>query len=201
MHNRKTVTAYAREQPEEFYAMATQNGEAEAKEFYTAAEREKVQIEKRIKEVDNIIRCLYEDRICGRLTPKRYDVMSGGYEQEQAELRQKLISITERLSGMEMREKCIREFMDKAKSYVEMPKLTPELLQVFICRIEVYEKPEKYPPYLRKPNRDPLCVPTAGAERYARLRKCDASHTTDYLKSRNRKAKCLPVSYRSSILC
>ena len=34
--------------------------------------------------------------------------------------------------------------MDKAKSYIEMPKLTPELLRVFIRRIEVYEKPEKY---------------------------------------------------------
>ena len=36
------------------------------------------------------------------------------------------------------------KFMDKAKSYVEMPKLTPELMRVFIRRIEVYEKPEKY---------------------------------------------------------
>ena len=43
-----------------------------------------------------------------------------------------------------MREKCIQEFMDKAKKYIEMPKLTPELLQVFIHRIEVYEKSEKY---------------------------------------------------------
>ena len=98
LHNLKTVTAYAREQPEEFYTMATQNGEAEAKKFYKTAEREKVQIEKRIKELNNIIRCLYEDRVCGRLTPERYDVMSGGYEQEQAELRQELKSITERIS-------------------------------------------------------------------------------------------------------
>ena len=88
LHNLKTVTAFAREHPEGFYAMATQNGEAEAKKFYKTAEREKVQIEKRIKELDNIIRCLYEDRVCGRLTPERYDVMANGYEQEQAELQQ-----------------------------------------------------------------------------------------------------------------
>ena len=144
LHNLKTVTAYAREQPEEFYAMATQNGEAEAKKFYQTAEREKVQIEKRIKELDNIIRCLYEDRVMGRITPERYDVMAGGYEQEQAELRQELQSITERISKMDMREKCIQEFMDKAKSYIEMPKLTPELLRMFIRRSEVYEKLEKY---------------------------------------------------------
>ena len=52
LHNLKTISAYAKEQPEEFYAMAMQNGEAEAKRFYKTAEREKVQIEKRIKELD-----------------------------------------------------------------------------------------------------------------------------------------------------
>ena len=45
---------------------------------------------------------------------------------------------------MDMREECIQEFINKAKSYIEMPKLTPELLRVFIRRIEVYEKFEKY---------------------------------------------------------
>ncbi len=144
LHNLKTVTAFAREQPEEFYVMATQNGEKEAKKFYKTAEREKIQIEKRIKELDNIIRCLYEDRVCGRITPERYDVMAGGYEQEQAELRQELTTITEHIGEMDMRKKCIQEFMNKAKEYIEMPKLTPELLRVFIRRIEVYEKPEKY---------------------------------------------------------
>ncbi|WP_256557105.1 recombinase family protein [Hydrogeniiclostridium mannosilyticum] len=144
LHNLKMVTDYAREQPEEFYAMATQNGEAEAKKFYKTAEREKAQIEKRIKELDNIIRCLYEDRVCGRILPERYDVMASGYEQEQSELRQELKSITERIDQMDMREMCIREFIDKAKFYIEMPKLTPELLRVFIRRIEVYEKLEKY---------------------------------------------------------
>lgn len=144
LHNLQTVTAFAREQPEEFYAMATRNGEAEADKFYKAAEREKIQIEKRIKELDNIIRCLYEDRVCGRLSPERYDVMASGYEQEQAELKQELQSITKRIDEMGMREMCIREFIAKAKEYLEMPKLTPELLRVFIRRIEVYEKLEKY---------------------------------------------------------
>lgn len=70
--------------------------------------------------------------------------MAGGYEQEQAELRQELTTITEHIGEMDMRKKCIQEFMNKAKEYIEMPKLTPELLRVFIRRIEVYEKPEKY---------------------------------------------------------
>lgn len=104
----------------------------------------KHKIEKRTKELDNIICCLYEDRATGRISAGRYDTVAIGYEQEQAELQQALQSITERINEMVMWEKDIKEFIDKARSYIEMPKLTPELLQVFIRRIEVYEKPEKY---------------------------------------------------------
>lgn len=144
LYNLKTVTAFARDNPDEFYAMATKNGEAEAKKFYQASERERAQLEKRIREIDNIIHCLYEDRVTGRISPERYDAMASGYEQEQTELRQKLKSIIESIDQMDMREMCIREFIAKAKEYLKMPKLTPELLRVFIRRIEVYEKTEKY---------------------------------------------------------
>lgn len=122
LQNLKMVTAFAREQPDEFYEMALRNGEKEAEKFYETAEREKVQLESRIRELDNIIQCLYEDRVCGRVTPGRYDVMAGGYEQEQAELRQELKSITARINEMDMREMCIREFIGRAQEYIEMPK-------------------------------------------------------------------------------
>lgn len=58
LHNLKTVTAFARDNPDEFYAMAAKNGEAEAEKFYRNAKREKVQLEKRIRDLDSIIRYL-----------------------------------------------------------------------------------------------------------------------------------------------
>lgn len=56
----------------------------------------------------------------------------------------KLQVIQRAKSYMDMRDQCIQEFIRNAKQYIEMPKLTPELLRVFIRRIEVYEKFEKY---------------------------------------------------------
>ena len=144
LRNLRQVTEFARERAEEFYAMATTNGEAEAEKFYKVAEREKQQLEKRIKELDNIIRCLYEDRVCEIITPERYDTMASGYEQEQTALKEKLIAVNDGISRMDMRDSCIREFIAKAKQYIEMPTLTPELLRVFIRKIEVFEKLEKY---------------------------------------------------------
>lgn len=144
LHNLKTVTAFARDNPDEFYAMATQNGKEEAEKFYRNAKIQKEQLEKRIQDLDNIIRCLYEDRVSGRITPERYDSMANGYEQEQAEKKCELQELAERINEVDMRDKCIQEFIRNAKQYIEMPKLTPELLRVFIRRIEVYEKFEKY---------------------------------------------------------
>ena len=138
------MTAFAREKPEEFYAMATANGEAEAKKFYSMAERQKSSLENRVKEIDKVIRCLYEDRVVGRITPERYDELACGYELEQAEIKQELESISAKIAEMDMREICIREFIEKAKEIVDMDKLTPKILRAFVLRIDVYEKTEKF---------------------------------------------------------
>ena len=138
------MTAFAREKPEEFYAMATANGEAEAKKFYSMAERQKSSLENRVKEIDKVIRCLYEDRVVGRITPERYDELACGYELEQAEIKQELESISAKIAEMDMREICIKEFIEKAKEIVDMDKLTPKILRAFVLRIDVYEKAEKF---------------------------------------------------------
>lgn len=144
LENLKDMTAYARENADEFYEMATQNGRAEARKFSKSSEQERKQIENRIAQIDNTIRCLYEDRVVGRITPERYDSLALGYESEQTELREKLAALENRMVELELQDKYIREFVERAKEYIEMPKLTAELLRVFIRRIEVFEKPKKY---------------------------------------------------------
>lgn len=138
------MTAFARENHDEFYAMATENGEAEAKKFYAMAERQRNSLESRVKEINKIIRCLYEDRVVGRITPERYDELACGYELEQTEIKQELESITARIAEMDMRDICVREFIANAKEIVDMDKLTPKILRVFVLRIDVYEKAEKF---------------------------------------------------------
>ena len=140
----KKMTAFAREKPDEFYAMATENGEAEAKKFYAMAERQRNSLESRVKEIDKIIRCLYEDRVVGRITPERYDELACGYELEQTEIKQEFESITARIAEMDMRDICVREFIANAKEIVDMDKLTPKILRAFVLRIDVYEKAEKF---------------------------------------------------------
>lgn len=70
--------------------------------------------------------------------------MANGYEHKQAEKKRELQELAERINEVNMRDQCIQEFIRNANQYIDMPKLTPELLRVFIRRIEVYEKFEKY---------------------------------------------------------
>ena len=52
----KSMIALANNHSDEFYAMATEKGKAEAKMYYASAEKEKSQLTTRFHELDNIIR-------------------------------------------------------------------------------------------------------------------------------------------------
>lgn len=112
--------------------------------MFRESESRKSEYTSRVKQLDNIISTLYEDRVSGRITPERYDTLASGYEQEQSDLKSKLSEIESQLDVVKLRENCIKDFIEKARQYVEMPVLTPELIKVFIKRIEVFEKEEKY---------------------------------------------------------
>lgn len=142
--NFRKVTAFARSEPDKFYEIAMSKGKAEAAKIEKESVRQQSEIETRLKKLDSIIRCLYEDRVVGRITPERYDEMVVGYEEEMAELKRKLTELKNDISLHSQHQQAIKDFVEKAKEYIEMPKLTPELLHAFIQRVDVYEKPMKY---------------------------------------------------------
>lgn len=144
LDNLRKVTAFARNDPEKFYEIAMRRGKAEAAKIEKIAVKQKSDIESRLKQLDSIIRCLYEDRVVGRITPERYDEMVVGYENEMAELKRKLTELNNDLTLYSQQQQAIKDFIAKAKEYLEMPKLTAELLHTFIQRVDVYEKPVKY---------------------------------------------------------
>ena len=107
-------------------------------------EKQQNELNARVKQLDNIIATLYEDRVIGRIPPERYDQLSAKYEQEQAEIKTKLEKITEKIESQKLRENCIKSFIQNAWRFLEMPRLTPELLRTFIKRIEVHRKQARH---------------------------------------------------------
>ena len=84
------------------------------------------------------------DRSNGKITDERYDILSANFEKEQSELKAKLNALDSQFDEMKVREKCVRDFINNAKQYTEIHRLTPEILKSFIGRIEVYEKAVKH---------------------------------------------------------
>ena len=140
----RQVTSYARENSDKFYEQAMQRGEEESRKQLRDVEKQQNELNARVKQLDNIIATLYEDRVIGRIPPERYDQLSAKYEQEQAEIKTKLEKITEKIESQKLRENCIKSFIQNAWRFLEMPRLTPELLRTFIKRIEVHEKEQKF---------------------------------------------------------
>ena len=139
----RQVLSYARDKSDEFYAMAMANGEVEAQKQFKENEKLRSEYESKISQLDNAIQLLFMDRSNGKITDERYDILSANFEKEQSEIKAKLNALDSQLDEMKVRERRVREFLNNAKQYTEIHKLTPEILKTFIFRIEVYEKAVK----------------------------------------------------------
>jgi hypothetical protein len=86
---------------------------------------------------------LYEDNVLGRI-PNEHFRLSSEYTTEQAKLREKLPKMEERLEKLRNALTNVAQFIDKAKRYSDITELTPEILHLFIEKIVVGEKSQKY---------------------------------------------------------
>ena len=144
LENLRRVTAMARERPEEFAAYIGSRQSAEIQREIRRQEKELAAMRKRKAELDAIFKKLYEDSVLSRITTEQFQMLSSSYTEEQnqiaAGIPQKEADIQrlrETVSGTD-------GFLDKAKRYMDITELTPELLRLFIEKIVVHEKEVKW---------------------------------------------------------
>ena len=140
----RRVTAMARERPEEFAAYIGSRQSAEIQREIRRQEKELAAMRKRKAELDAIFKKLYEDSVLSRITTEQFQMLSSSYTEEQnqiaAGIPQKEADIQrlrETVSGTD-------GFLDKAKRYMDITELTPELQRLFIEKIVVHEKEVKW---------------------------------------------------------
>ena len=140
----RRVTAMAREHPEGFAAYIGSRQSTEIQREIRRQEKELAAMRKRKTEVDTIFKKLYEDSVLGCISTEQFQMLSGSYTEEQNQ-------IAAGIPQKEMDIQRLREtvngtdgFIDKAKRYTDITKLTPELLRLFIEKIVVHEKEVKW---------------------------------------------------------
>ncbi len=101
--------------------------------------KEKAVCEKRIAEIDLMIKKLFEQSVIGGLTSERFSSLTADYENEQKMLKEKLADLTQKLSELNETDKGIDRFIAVAKRYADFETLTPEIIISFVDKIFVHQ--------------------------------------------------------------
>ena len=124
---RLTIACVANHE-EQFRKAMSAKQKAEAKKELAAKQRQLTQAERRIEELDRLFKRIYEDNVGGKLSDSRFQMLSGDYEQEQKELREKLLRLNEEINEQEEQTENIDRFISKVRKYLDLDELTPAVL-------------------------------------------------------------------------
>lgn len=105
--------------------------QSEAKKLKAALKHQ----EKRYAELDILLKKVYEDNALGRLPDKRYEMLSAGYEKEQAELEQSIKACREQLTQYDEDTDRTEEFLALVHKYTDITELTPVIINEFVDKI------------------------------------------------------------------
>ena len=140
----RRVTAMAREHTREFVEYIGSKQSTEIQREIRRLEKELAVMRKRSAELDAIFKKLYEDRVLNQISVEQFQMLTDSYVGERASLD---AGIPEKESSIQRLKDTVSNtdrFIAKAKQYTDITELTPELLRLFIQKIVVHEKSEKY---------------------------------------------------------
>lgn len=98
--------------------------------------------ETRIKELDRLFTSIYEDKTSGVLTESRFKMLAEQYKKEQADLKEKVKTLSDEIEHQEQESNNIERFIAKVHKYFDLQELTPDVLNDLVKHVEVYA-PEK----------------------------------------------------------
>lgn len=140
LNDLRRVCRSIRERRQEFIALYYGEMEQKMNKKSNAVKSELSRSERRCAEIDGIIKRLYEDSLCGKISDDRFAVLSKDYEAEQAKLKTRIADLNAGLKAIKDRDDGLNRFLLLVDKYTEIPELTPEILNAFIDRIKVGAK-------------------------------------------------------------
>ena len=111
---------------------------AEVRKELAAKRRMLQKSENRLAELDRLFKRIYEDMVNGKLTEARFQMLADDYEQEQAELREKIDILEDEIQQQEDQTENVDKFIRQAKKYLHLEKLTPAVLNDLVKAVYVH---------------------------------------------------------------
>ena len=135
----QSVSSFVKEREAEFVQKIREDSVIRGAETEKAHRKRIAREERRIGELDALIRRIYEDNVAGKLTDKRFAALSQEYEREQAELEQSIIRLNAELATFQADNNRVDKFLDLVKRYTDFSELTPTMIAEFVEKIIVHE--------------------------------------------------------------
>lgn len=140
----RRVTHFARLKERQFAAYINQKNTLELRREMNSLQKELDAMRRRSGELSSLFKRLYEDNVLGRVTNEQFRMLSADYNAEQKMLETAIPEKEARLEKLKASAANVDAFIDKAKRYTTIDELTPELLRLFIQRIEIGERSAKH---------------------------------------------------------
>lgn len=135
----KSVSGFVKSNEAEFVKQVRETSEIQQEEAAKNHKRKIAKGQKRIAELNTLIRRIYEDNVNGKLTDKRFELLSQEYEQEQAELEQSILQLQTELDSFNADSARADKFIELVKKYTDFSELTPQMIAEYIEKIVVHE--------------------------------------------------------------
>ena len=99
---------------------------------------------KRRNELTALFKRLYENNVLGHITNEQFRLLSADYNAEQKALDDAIPDKETKMDRLKASVANVDAFVEKPKRYKTIDKLTPEIVRLFIARIEIGERTVKY---------------------------------------------------------
>jgi DNA invertase Pin-like site-specific DNA recombinase len=140
----RRVTHFARQNEAVFAKHITQKNSAEIGREINQTERELESLKRRDTEISALFKRLYEDNVLGKIPNEMFRKLSDDYLLEQKEIQASIPKKEEELERLKDSVANVGVFLEKVKQYTKIDTLTAEMLNLFIERVEVGEREERY---------------------------------------------------------
>ena len=94
--------------------------------------------ERRVKELDTLLKKLYESYATEKISEKRFELLSGEYEREQEALEESIAKAQAELDAFEVDTTRVDQFLALTKKYTDFSVLTTPMIYEFVDKILVH---------------------------------------------------------------
>ena len=137
LRNLREAIQYVSQHEDDFIQQAADQSLREQNKELAQKKDDLSRSQKRIAELDVIIKRLYEDNISGKLSDERFIKLSHDYELEQMNLTNIVETLRQEIRKQEQQKVNVKQFIAVVRKYTDMQQLTASVLREFIDHIEV----------------------------------------------------------------